>query len=107
MTTSRVVSVLLVAARLAGCVLVKPTVEGKKVRVLTAGEVTRCGSLGTMTSSVADHVGAIPRGQEAVQDDVTLNAKNAAAEMGGDTVVPASELRGGKQTFNVYRCLAQ
>lgn len=107
MTTSRVVLVLLVATLFAGCVFVQPTVEGKKVRVLTAGEVTRCGSLGTLTSNVPDRVGAIPRGQEAVQDDVTLNAKNAAAEMGGDTVVPTSELRGGKQTFNVYRCLAQ
>lgn len=95
----------LAAAALAGCVFVQPTAEGKKVRVLTAGEVDRCHSLGTLTSSVADHVGAIPRSREAVEDDVTLNAQNAAAEMSGDTIVPASAMENGKQTFNVYRCL--
>ncbi len=90
----------------AGCVFVQPTTEGKKVRILTPGEVERCRSLGTLTSSVADYIGAIPRARDAVQDDVTLNAQNAAADMGGDTIVPASSMEGGKQIFNVYRCLA-
>lgn len=97
----------LCAVVLAGCVFVQPTVEGKKVRVLTAGEVDRCRSLGTLTSTVADHVGAIPRSRDAVEDDVLLNAQNAAAAMGGDTIVSASAMENGKQTFNVYRCLAQ
>lgn len=89
----------------AGCVFVQPTVEGKKVRVLTAGEVGRCQSLGNLTSTVADRVGAILRSQDAVQDDVTLNAQNAAADMGADTIVPISAMENGKQTYAVYRCL--
>jgi hypothetical protein len=96
---------LAVAAVTAGCVFVQPTAEGKKVRVLTAAEVERCRSLGSLTSQVADRVGAIPRNRESVQDDVTLNAQNAAAEMGGDTVVPTSDMQEGKQSFAVYRCL--
>lgn len=88
------------------CVFVQPTVEGKKVRVLTAGEVDRCRPLGNLTSTVTDHVGAIPRSQEAVQDDVTLNAQNAAAEMGGDTIVALDKMQNGRQTYGVYRCLA-
>jgi uncharacterized protein DUF4156 len=98
-------SVLGVGILLAGCVFVQPTTEGKKVRVLTAGEVDRCRSLGTLTSSVSAYIGAIPRARDAVQDDVTLNAQNAAAEMGADTIVPASTMEEGKQTFNIYRCL--
>lgn len=97
---------LLAVAVLAGCVFVQPTTEGKKVRVLTAGEVDRCRSLGTLTSQVADRVGVIPRSREAVQEDVLVNAKNAAADMNGDTIVPASDLEDGKQVFRVYRCLA-
>lgn len=96
---------LLAAVVAGGCVFVQPTAAGKKVRVLTAGEVERCRSLGTLTSSVAASIGAIPRYKEAVQDDVTLNAQNGAADLGGDTIVPASEMVNGKQTFNVYRCL--
>lgn len=97
---------LIAAAVSAGCVFVQPTAEGKKVRVLAAHEVDRCRSLGTLTSQVADRVGAILRSREAVQDDVLLNAQNAAAAMGGDTIVPTSEMEDGKQTFGVYRCLA-
>lgn len=96
---------LAVATFAAGCVFVQPTEAGKKVRVLTAAEVERCRSLGTLTSQVADTVGAIPRSREAVADDVLLNAKNAAAEQKADTIVPASEMKDGKQTFNMYRCL--
>lgn len=98
--------VLLAAVMLAGCVFVQPTAEGKKVRVLTAGEIEDCRSLGTLTSQVANRVGVIPRSQEAVQEDVLVNAKNAAAGMGGDTIVPATDMEQGKQEFEVYRCLA-
>lgn len=98
-------SMLAVATVAAGCVFVQPTEGGKKVRVLTAPEVERCRSLGTLTSQVADRVAAIPRDREAVADDVLVNAKNAAAAMHGDTIVPASALKDGRQTFNVYRCL--
>lgn len=97
---------LLAAVVLAGCVFVQPTSEGKKVRVLTAGEVERCRSLGTLTSQVASYMGPIPRSRDALQEDVLANAKNAAAEMQGDTIVPASDLEEGKQVFRVYRCLA-
>jgi hypothetical protein len=103
--TKLTLSMLVAAAITAGCVFVQPTEGGKKVRVLTAGEVDRCRSLGTLTSQVADSVGAIPRSREAVQDDVLLNAKNSAAEQKADTIVPTSEMKNGKQTFNIYRCL--
>lgn len=98
-----VVSVLFVAS--AGCVYVQPTVEGKKVRLLTAAEVERCRSLGNIVSTVPDRVGAIARSAEAVEDDVLLNAKNGAADMGGDTIVANGVLVNGKQGFAVYRCL--
>lgn len=100
----KLVSILAAAALATGCVFVQPTVAGKKVRVLTAGEVERCRPLGSLTSTVADYIGAIPRSRDAVEDDVTLNAQNAAADMGGDTIVPVSQMQNGKQTFEVYRC---
>lgn len=96
---------LLTAAVLGGCVFVQPTEEGKKVRVLTAGEVDRCQHLGNITSTVTDRIGIIVRRQDTVEDDVLQNAKNAAADMGGDTVVASGALTDGKQTFTVYRCL--
>jgi len=90
---------------LGGCVFVQPTVEGKKVRLLAAHEVEQCRNLGGITSQVQDRVGVILRSQEAVEDDVLQNAKNAAADMRGDTIVATGALENGKQTFGVYRCL--
>jgi hypothetical protein len=40
-----------------------------------------------------------------VQDNLNVTARNSAAKMGADTIVPASQVEDGKQTFNVYRCL--
>lgn len=104
-TRKLLLPVVIGAVLAAGCVFVQPTVQGKKVRILTAGEVERCRPLGTLTSTVADRVGLIQRSREAVEDDVTLNAQNAAAQMGGDTIVPTTAMVDGKQTFEVYRCL--
>jgi hypothetical protein len=101
----KLLSILAALLLATGCVFVQPTVAGKKVRVLTAAEVERCRSLGALTSNVADHIGAIPRSREAVEDDVVLNAQNGAADLGGDTIVPVSQMQNGKQTFEVYRCL--
>lgn len=99
------IAVLFVAA-VSGCVFIQPTEEGQKVRVLTAGEVDRCRALGNITSTVTDRIGVIVRRQDTVEDDVLQNAKNAAADMGGDTIVAAGALNAGKQTFGVYRCLS-
>lgn len=101
----RLLLALLLAAALGGCVFVQPTVEGKKVRLLTAGEVERCRHMSTLTAQVSDRIGNIPRSREAVEDDVVQHAKNEAAAMGGDTIVAVSELKEGRQTFNVYSCL--
>lgn len=88
-----------------GCAFVQPTADSKKVRVLAAHEVERCRSLGTITSTVSDRVGVVLRRRAAVDEDVLQNARNAAAEMGGDTVVPLETTEIGKQAFNVYTCL--
>lgn len=96
---------VLLAALAGGCVFVQPTVESKKVRVLTAGEVERCRHISALTAQVQDRIGNIPRSREAVEDDVLQHAKNEAAAMGGDTIVAVSEFKDGRQTFNVYSCL--
>jgi len=50
-------------------------------------------------------VAAIPRHPDAVQENVNVTARNSAASMGGDTIVPVAPLADGKQTFEVYRCM--
>ena len=90
---------------LAGCSMVELTPEGAGVRLASAEAVTTCENLGKVTSSVVAKVAGLPRHPDAVQDNLNVTARNSAAKMGADTIVPASPVEDGKQTFNVYRCL--
>jgi hypothetical protein len=88
-----------------GCSMVELTPEGAGVRLASAEAVVTCQNLGKVTASVVARVAGIPRHPDAVQDNLNVTARNSAAKMGADTIVPASPVEDGKQTFNVYRCL--
>lgn len=101
----RILLLLPVIAIAGGCSLVKLTAGGEGVRLAAPGAVTACTGLGRTTASVVHEVGFIPRHPDAVQDNVNVTARNSAASMGGDTIMPVAPLADGKQTFEVYRCM--
>jgi hypothetical protein len=80
------------------------TKEGEGVRIATADAVSACTGLGRTTASVVHEFASIPRNPDAVQENINVTARNSAASMGGDTLVPVSPVAEGKQTFEVYRC---
>lgn len=102
---SRSVLGLSLAALLFGCSTVELLPEGEKVRVLTAQEIGKCRYVGKVASSVTDRVGIVARDKEVVKKEVEVNARNSAGNMGGDSIVSASPLADGKQSFDVYRCI--
>ena len=99
-------SVLLVFAvgTLSACSFVELSKEGEKVRLVETGEITGCKSLGQVTASVANQIGFVGRKEESIQENVNTLGRNAAAELGGDTIKAADNLKEGKQKFDVYRC---
>lgn len=99
------VMALAVSVVAGGCALVELTPTGAGVRLASPEAVATCTNLGKLTASVVHKAGFIPRHPDAVQDNLNVTARNSAAGMGGDTIVPASSVQDGKQTFNVYRCL--
>jgi hypothetical protein len=103
----RIKSLLLVAAVLSlmACSWVKLTPGGEKVRVLSETEVSTCKKIGKTVVNVADSVAGLERKEHVVKENLEALARNAAPDMGGDTVVPASPIVDGKQTFDVYRCV--
>lgn len=103
----RLKSLLLVATALGlmACSWVKLTPEGDKVRILSQAEVASCKMLGKTNVSVADKIAGLQRKDRVVQENLNVLARNAAADMKGDTVVPASPIEDGKQVFDVYRCI--
>ena len=100
-----VIGLLSAAFLLSGCAWVELTPQGKKVRVLSEAEVVSCKKLGTTTANVADKVGGLERKPHIIADNLETLARNAAADMKGDTIVPISAIEEGKQKFGVYRCV--
>ena len=90
---------------LAGCTWVKTTPDGEKVRVLEPHEVTSCKRIGKTIATGKASVAGIERSQKKVAEELRTLARNSAAEIGGDTVVPAAEIEGDSQVFAVYRCV--
>ena len=92
---------------LSGCSWLELSPEGKKVHVLRATDVEHCRVLGKTTATVTDEVIGLKRKEHIVQSNLEILARNAAAEMGGDTIVPMGKVHEGKQTFKVYKCTGQ
>jgi hypothetical protein len=88
-----------------GCTWVKPTPGGNQVRVASGpGEVAGCQKIGVTTVSLLDRVSFYKRKPEKVEDELSVLGRNSAAEMGGDTILPVSEVFQGERRFAVYRC---
>jgi len=83
---------------------VKPTAGALNVRVAYLSQVESCKLLGRTTVSVLDKVLFVSRNEEDMADELETLARNAAAEMQGDSIVAMSKIVGGEQVFDVYRC---
>lgn len=102
---TRLLIVFTLVIALAGCSWVSLTPGGKKVRILTSAEVVHCKQLGKTNVTVTAKVAGMQRNQKAIQDNLNVLARNAAAAMNGDSIVPESPPKAGKQSFDVYRCI--
>lgn len=102
----RIRSLIVVAAVLGlmACSWVKLSPGGEKVRILAQSDVANCKRLGKTHVSVANKVIGLQRKESVIQENLNVLARNAAADMGGDTVAQATPVQDGKQTFEVYRC---
>jgi hypothetical protein len=83
---------------------VKLTEGGNAVRVAKAGEVAGCTSKGRTHAQTTDRVLIFARRDASIHSELESLARNEAALMGGDTIVPATPIEGGRQTFDVYSC---
>ena len=89
----------------AGCAGLKLSAGGEKVRVLDPAEVSSCRELGRTNTTTTWTIAGIPRPIETVGKELRIVARNSAANMGGDTIVPLTVIQEGAQTFLVYKCV--
>ena len=95
----------LLCLSLGACSWITLTPGGEKVRVLDASEVVTCKDLGNTTVSLLAKIAGINRNEAKVEKELSLLARNAAAEMRGDTVVPITAVEKGTRTYTVYKCV--
>ena len=98
------ITIIAATILLSACATLKLTTEGEKVRVLDPSEVESCRELGKTNNSVTSKI-ILERAEEAVAKELRIIARNSAARMGGDTIVPLTVIEAGHQTFVVYKCV--
>ena len=101
----RTLAIVVAAAFLVtGCSWVKTTPGGAQVREATAAEVSGCQDVGVAVASTQATAAGIPRDKDVIRDEQVTLARNRAAQIGGDTIVPNGPSSEGTQSFIVYKC---
>lgn len=98
------ISILSLALLPAACTWVEPTVSGNAVRVAYDGKVAGCRDAGTVAVTVADKIAFYHRNEYKVADELETMARNEAASLPADTIVPRTEAKDGSQRFQAYVC---
>ena len=99
-----ILSGLLFALLTSSCTWVKLTPGGELVSVATSEAVSTCKKIGKTTVSIKSKVIGVKRKSETVENELSSLARNSAAKMGGNTIVPVSETVDGEKTFSVFQC---
>ncbi|MGH7337211.1 MAG: DUF4156 domain-containing protein [Myxococcota bacterium] len=88
-----------------GCTWVKPTASGEGVHLGTTSEIVRCKKIGATHAKTSPKVLFFTRSAKKVDEELSTLARNEAAEMGGDTIVPQGPTSSeGRRSFEVFRC---
>ena len=105
LTANRYLMIAIFCGCLSACTWVELTEQGESVRVMKAAPGS-CERLGQTSSMTKSDIASIDRKREKVATELETLARNAAARMGGDTVVAESEIsETGEQSFGIYRCI--
>ncbi len=89
---------------LGACSFVKVSPAAEGVRTATTAEVVNCRSMGGVSANVLSKVGFIKRNEYKVAAELEDLARDQAAKMGANVIVPDSEIEDGQQSFLAYRC---
>jgi hypothetical protein len=104
MPSRTVVALVFLFIGLSGCTWVKLTTGGEQVAVASRADPA-CKKLGATTSIGVSEVASVDRNEAKVATELETLARNQAAGMGGNTIVPDGPVtKEGQQTFSVYQC---
>ena len=87
-----------------GCTFVENTAGSETVTVADTSRVASCERVGETTVSVLSKVAFVDRSRDKMAEELETLARNEAVAKNADTIVATSELRDGRQKFDLYRC---
>ena len=94
---------LLAAIALSGCSFVQLSDGGAGVAQMAVGDVSNCREVGVVSSQTRAKV-LINRAEDSVREELTVLARNQAATLGANAIVPIGEPENGTQSFRAYAC---
>ncbi|XOV83247.1 MAG: DUF4156 domain-containing protein [bacterium] len=97
------ISLLIGTLLLTGCTFVQLSDAGAGVAQLGNGDVANCESIGVVSTQTRDKV-VISRSDEAVREELTVLARNEAAKLGANAIVPIANPEDGAQSFRAFLC---
>tara|TARA_B100001115_G_C15606349_1_gene290570 strand:+ start:61 stop:558 length:498 start_codon:yes stop_codon:yes gene_type:complete len=103
-TIKSIAVVALGTALLSACSWVDLNPAAEDILVLKPFQTKQCEQVRRTTSQVLDKIWFVNRNQEKMAEELATLARNTAAELGGNAVVPDSEIEEGKQTFIILNC---
>ena len=97
--------ILLCAATLlfSGCAFVELSDQGALVKQGTEEDIVNCELVAEVSSQTKDKI-LIDRSDTSVTGELAILARNKAAEMGANVIVPSTAPDRGVQGFNAYLC---
>lgn len=103
----RTLILMIAGLMISACTWVELSDEGKKIRVVSMDDVKTCKKVGTVKVALKHQIAGFDRNEEKVKRELEHLARNTTVrlEMDGDSIVPISEIKEGKQSFAVYKCV--
>ncbi len=89
----------------AGCSWVKLSEGGAQVRQAQASEVAGCTKVGVVSANTRDNlVFKVKRKSAKVAEEIVVLARNQAAQLGANAIVPLGPVEDGASSFDAYQC---
>ena len=79
------------------------TLQGSKVNVGKESDLKRCQMLGSTRLSLTPTRVKIMK-EEQIKEQLIIEARNFAARVGGNMVLPIAPIEEGEQSFKIYNC---
>ena len=95
--------VMCIAGATLGCTWVPLTDGGGSVRIVEASAAADCRKISTVNSKTTERV-VLARSDRKIREELESLARNEAAVMGGNAIVPIGAVEAGRQSFEIYRC---